>query len=150
MRRWGINRRMLVLALLPGGLIGLVLYAYFMQGQLSLLDQSLNDRGVTIVQQLAPASEFGVITGNKELLTRLATSILREQEVIGIGIVDRERHPLVSVGEMPLHGMAAWKTDSPNSLCDSSANSLLFCAPIYRTRLEVDDFPLANRAPPAP
>ncbi len=144
MKAWGINRRMLVLALFPGGVIGLVLYVYFIQAQLALLDHLLTDRGATIVQQLAPASEFGVITGNKELLTRLATSILREDEVIGISIVDRDFNHLVKVGSVLLGDWDGRPGNAKGNLCSSTKTSLLFCAPIYRTRLQVTDFPSAE------
>ena len=150
MNSWGINRRMLVLALFPGVIIAVLLYGYFIQAQLALLDQSLNDRGSTIVQQLAPASEFAVATGNRDLLTRLATSVLREDEVIGIGIVDRDDVPLVRVGALQPDVSRLVRSARMGDICERDSMALVFCAPIYRTRLQVDDFPSADHVPPTP
>jgi len=142
-RPWGIKQKVLALALLPGILIGLVLYAYFLYLQLGLLDQSLRERGQAIASQLAPASEFGVATGNTQLLALLATALLEQPDISGIALFDHAGFRLVTVGRVetaPRFG--AW-AERETGLCLDRAGRLVFCAPIQRTRLQVSDFELA-------
>lgn len=137
----GIKNRVLLLALLPGTIIALVLFIYFTRGQLELVEQSLKERGLTIARQMAPASEYGYITGNHELLSQLATSLLGQSDVAGVSITDTGNRTIFLMGS---HA-AEHKLPSPDSrdamLCGSGNAQLIFCAPIIKTEMQISDYP---------
>lgn len=141
MKGLGIRKRLLFLALLPGTIIALVLFVYFTRGQLDLVEQSLNERGLTTVRQLAPSSEYGYITGNQELLEQLATALLQQPDIAGIAIADTASRPRFVMGTLAVPRALPIPDASEASLCDSSAGQMLFCAPITKTELQISDFP---------
>ncbi len=140
MKDWNINRRVLVLALLPGVVLGLLLATYFTSLQLNRLDQSLKERGHTIVLQLAPASEYGVVSGNTEILERLASALLQESDVLGVDIRDVQGHTILSSGAVADEGSAPVPIVAQDGVCASAADAITFCAPIRQTRLRISDF----------
>jgi len=140
-RTWSITRKILFLALLPGTVIGLVLSAYFTSLQLNALDRALREEGRIIATQFAPASEFGLISGNHEMLARLATSMLQRDNVTWIGIRDTEGVVSQQVGRVRFDWQRFSTRINSDGICDETPNTLLFCAPIRKTRLQVSDFP---------
>src|SRR5215467_14570005 len=83
---WGIKSRVLFLTLVPTIIISLLLSAYFTSTRIQDLEKSLKDRGYAIALQLAPASEYGVFSGNTQTLQRLANDALSEPEVRSVSI----------------------------------------------------------------
>lgn len=141
----GIKSRLLFLALLPGSLMAAVLFVYFTIGQLQLVTAGLHERGVTIASQLGPASEYGVITGNAELLDQLTTSLMRERDIKGVSITDLSKNVIYAAGSLSVYGELPSPKETAE-LCGDFGSSLLFCAPIIRTVLPVSDYTVENDA----
>ncbi len=141
MKGWNITRKVLLLALLPGTVIALVLSAYFTSLQLDALDRALREEGQIIATQFAPASEYGVITGNHEMLSRLATSVLQREDVTWIGVRDDVGDLRVQVGRIRPDWEQMNTLPDDDGVCRVTGGTLLFCAPIRKTRLQVSDFP---------
>ena len=59
------------LALVPMAIIGVLLLFQLITGKIDDLDQSLRARSAAIARQLAPAAEYGVASGNIEVLQTL-------------------------------------------------------------------------------
>jgi diguanylate cyclase (GGDEF)-like protein/PAS domain S-box-containing protein len=95
-RRWGIRARVLFLALVPLTVIVVLLALHFITSRISDLDRELQDRGRVIARQLAPACEYGVISGNREILGSLAQSVLREADVLSVTISDTHGNVLAA------------------------------------------------------
>jgi two-component system sensor histidine kinase BarA len=76
----------LVLAVVPATLVAVVLVSYFTKTRLHDLERALEDRGEAISRHLAPASEYGVYSGNVEFLRRLAQTALDEPDVVRVSI----------------------------------------------------------------
>src|SRR5690606_16199030 len=81
-----IHTHTLMVSLIPALLLGLVLIAYFTHTRLQDLREERDAMGQLIADQLAPATEFGVITGNALVLESLLqgsldTPYLRAVEV---------------------------------------------------------------------
>lgn len=93
----GIRNRVLLVALAPAAMLALVLVTYLTNTRVQDLEQSLVNRGQAIVAQLAPASQHGVLSSNRDELTRLARSAAEAPDVVRIRIYDTERRPLVDV-----------------------------------------------------
>jgi len=96
MRNWGINKRVMFLALLPTLLIAISLATYFGFNRYSYIEDALHIKGQLIANNLAPACEYGVFSGNLEILDNLITNTLQEKDVVNITISDQNDQPLIS------------------------------------------------------
>ena len=73
-RGWNINTRTQFISLGPALLLTLLLISFFTFVRIQDLRQELNHTGQLIANQLAPATEYGVISGNNEVLESLLQS----------------------------------------------------------------------------
>ena len=87
-RSWGIQRRAVFLALAPALVIAIALTAYFLVVRYADVEEALQNRGQSLVRQLAPAAEYGAFSGNRADLARLAQAVAREPDVVSIAIYD--------------------------------------------------------------
>lgn len=92
----GIQFRLLLLGFLPTALIGLALAAYFMQARIADLDRNLAMRGELIARELAAAVASAITADDRLVLRDLADTALQEDDVIEVGIFDRQGRALVS------------------------------------------------------
>jgi len=86
--RWDIHTRTQMMSLGPALLITLLLISFFTCVRIQDLRQELNHTGQLIANQLAPASEYGVITGNAVILQSLITASLNTPHVEFVQIQD--------------------------------------------------------------
>lgn len=99
MRNWNIQRRVLATALVPAALIALVLTAYHVHTRIDEVEASTLERGRGLARHLAPVAEFGVISGNRELLASIARSALAEDRtIVRVTIRDRGGAVLARAG----------------------------------------------------
>ena len=96
-RRWDINTRTQLIALGPALLLTLLLISFFTFVRIQDLRQELNHTGQLIANQLAPATEYGVISGNKEVLESLLTATLATPHVRFLEVQDSADKVLVYV-----------------------------------------------------
>ncbi|MCP1457295.1 ATP-binding protein [Pseudomonas kilonensis] len=96
-RRWDINTRTQLIALGPALLLTVLLISFFTFVRIQDLRQELNHTGQLIANQLAPATEYGVISGNKEVLESLLTATLATPHVRFLEIQDSTDKVLVYV-----------------------------------------------------
>jgi len=96
MRNWGINKRVMFLALLPTLLITLSLTTYFSFSRYTYIEESLHIKGQLIADNLSPASEYGVFAGNLDILEHLISNTLQENDVTNITISNKYNEPLIS------------------------------------------------------
>lgn len=73
---WDIHTRTQIISLGPALLLTLLLISFFTFVRIQDLRQELNHTGQLIANQLAPASEYGVISGNNEVLEGLMRATL--------------------------------------------------------------------------
>ncbi len=96
---WGIRTRVLFLALAPA-LLSLALLSYYViSARIQDVNAELNERGRALAKHLASASEFGLFSGNRELLQALAQAALQENDVDRIEILDLDRKKIVVVSK---------------------------------------------------
>jgi signal transduction histidine kinase len=96
-RRWDINTRTQLISLGPALLLTLLLISFFTFVRLQDLRQELNHTGQLIANQLAPATEYGVISGNNEVLDSLLKATLATPNVHFLEIQDSANRILVHV-----------------------------------------------------
>ncbi|UUY07586.1 ATP-binding protein [Pseudomonas sp. J452] len=101
-RNWTIHSRTQLISVGPALLLTVLLISFFTYERLQDLRQELNRTGQLIANQLAPAAEYGVISGNLEVLDNLLSSTLTTSHVRFLEVRDREENILVYV-EQPNH-----------------------------------------------
>ncbi len=113
MRNWSIKWRVLLLALIPPIAISLILAVYFTKVRFGEVQQSLHDRGRALVRQLAPATEYGLFTRNREILQDLADTVRREVDVSLVTISDGAGQFLAVSGDLEQREVL---TEKPRSI----------------------------------
>jgi signal transduction histidine kinase/CheY-like chemotaxis protein len=96
-RQWDINTRTQIISLGPALLLTLLLIGFFTFVRIQDLRQELDHTGQLIANQLAPASEYGVIVGNEEVLKGLMRATLSTPHVRFIEVQDHDNKVLVYV-----------------------------------------------------
>ncbi|MFJ2986141.1 MULTISPECIES: ATP-binding protein [unclassified Pseudomonas] len=132
---WDIHTRTQIISLGPALLLTLLLISFFTFVRIQDLRQELNHTGQLIANQLAPASEYGVISGNNEVLEGLMRATLSIPHVRFLEVQDSRNHILVYVEQS-----------------DESANRAqrveVFQAPIRLQQIRLDsDFLQQGKAP---
>ncbi len=132
MKHLSIRTQVLLMALLPLLVIALLLTGHFTTHRVRELDRALNEHGQAIARQLAPACEYGVFAGNREILARLGEAALRETDVVGVTVTDDLGAVLAQVvrGDQRMLTTAA----------AAASLMLTFRAPIERSEVPVEDF----------
>jgi diguanylate cyclase (GGDEF)-like protein len=136
----GIKARMMLLTVVPTFAITLFLTAYSISKSINTLNDSLSDRGRIIATQVAPASEYGVLSGNITFLqTLIQQTISREDDIISVLITNAEGFRLAVSGQIPYQV----KPNLTNDLTVLEINQpeyIVLSAPIIRSKVEIDDF----------
>ncbi|WWL44924.1 response regulator [Pseudomonas parakoreensis] len=96
-RRWDINTRTQLISLGPALLLTLLLISFFTFVRIQDLRQELNHTGQLIANQLAPATEYGVISGNNEVLESLLEATLATPNVRFLEVQDSANRILAYV-----------------------------------------------------
>lgn len=146
MREWGIKTRVLFLTLVPTIAIALLLSAYFTSTRIQDLEQALKNRGYAISLQLAPASEYGVFSGNTHTLQRIANDALSEPEVRSVSIFNKEGRLLAHSGheqQTPMNIISVSDLAHGITMADTGS-SLLFTVPVTIRDVIVEDFAYAD------
>ena len=103
MNDWGIRARVILLALIPTGIVALVMGAYFVTARVQDLNVNVQDRGITIANYVAQTSEYSLISHNSEALDRLAISARDgDEDILAVGIYANNNMLLASSGTVEL------------------------------------------------
>ncbi|MGE3320329.1 MAG: response regulator, partial [Candidatus Berkiella sp.] len=106
------------------------------------LEKALRDRGYAIALQLAPASEYGVFSGNTHTLQRLANDALSEPEVRSVSIFNKDGRLLAHAGhehQTPTNILSVMDQSHGITMADTG-NSLLFTVPVTIRDVIIEDF----------
>ena len=101
--RLGIRSRVLLLALLPAGLMALVLGSYFTWLQQSDLRTQLLQRGKMIAEQLAPLAAPAMAKRAPAQLERIAAQTLEQTDVRAVAFLAPDRTRLAHAGPSMLN-----------------------------------------------
>jgi len=96
-RGWNISTRTQILSLGPALLLTLLLISFFTVVRIQDLRQELTHTGQLIANQLAPASEYGVIVGNDDVLESLMKATMSTPHVRFLEVQDSMGKVLVHV-----------------------------------------------------
>ncbi|MHC8383032.1 ATP-binding protein [Pseudomonas sp. LB3P14] len=127
-RRWDINTRTQIISLGPALLLTLLLISFFTFVRIQDLRRELNHTGQLIANQLAPATEYGVISGNNEVLDSLLKATLATPNVRFLEVQDSANRILVYV-------------EQPSETHNRSQQVEVFQAPVRLQRIQLhNDF----------
>ncbi|UJJ31340.1 ATP-binding protein [Halopseudomonas maritima] len=98
LRRGTIYSRLILIATLPALLMGVVGFTFFTTARLDDVNRELQVTGQLIAEQLAPAAEYGVISGNLRTLESLVKGALNVPHVRYVKVYDRTGRPLLHLG----------------------------------------------------
>jgi diguanylate cyclase (GGDEF)-like protein len=147
MKEPGIRQRVFWLSILPAVLISSALLFYLTAAKVQDMEVSLSDRGAAIVRHLAPAAEYGVISGNQDILSPLIATASREPDVKGVGILDANRRVLSKAGKISCDSLTNGAAVSVRGVKRLDlGESLIFYAPITRTEVSLDEYSLGDAA----
>lgn len=139
MKHWGIQGKVLFLALAPAALIAVVLAMHFVNSRIADLEQSLRDRGLSIARQLAPASEYGVFSGNREILRRLTDAARQEADVNWVAVTDSKGVLLAQSGNSGQRPGLIGAHAGLHLVKTENANTLSFSTPVKLSQLDIED-----------
>lgn len=143
MKRWfhsqSIKTRVLISALVPLVVVTATLGYYMTTARLSDVEQQLVQRGIAIVNYLAPLSEFGLIADNRDLLEPVLRRALAEPDVHSVAILDLEKNVI-------LRGDNSDRSDHTGSATSPrpEETTLVFTTPIRSSQVRVSDYPLVE------
>ena len=115
--RWNIRTRTQMMSLGPALLLTLLLISFFTFIRIQDLRQELNHTGQLIANQLAPASEYGILSGNTEMLNSQAKASLNTPHVQFVQVQD------------PANNML-FHAEQPASGADRESHAEIFQAPV--------------------
>ncbi len=137
---WDIRTRVLFVALVPTIVLGLLLTALLTFSRISDLEEALNQRGRALARQLSATAEFGLFSGNRDALQRLAASALSAADLYGVAIYDRDGS-LMAVAGLQVHARDSDAFLKPGSedIRNVSSQMLRIVEPVRYSRSLDDD-----------
>ena len=143
MRNWSIKKRVLFLALLPTLVIAFSLATYFNYSRITSFEDALHEKGQLIADHLAPACEYGVFSGNLEILETLIEKTLSDKDIVNVTISNTYDEVLLTRNS-PIKEKKQKKSILYSFINDEQ---LRFHAVITSTEINVDDFGQLFEAP---
>lgn len=132
MKHWGIRSRVLLVALAPLLLSGVIGGVWLVLDRLSSLENELIERGHATARQVAASADYGVFSGNTEVLVLLIEAARREKDVTGVMVSSRDGDLVVSGGTLSREAYVPGARPAGLALVEL-ASSTLFIEPIVRS-----------------
>lgn len=144
-----LHQRLLLAALLPAALLASLITGVVLHRGTRLLDQALLDHGTAIVSFLAPAAEYGVISGNRAPLDSLLQAAVDQPEVSAAAAYDERGALLASRGRIAVLPEEVLRRVGTGVVPDSEPAVVALIAPIVSAEMQIEDEPpVGDPAPP--
>ena len=150
MRGLRLTHRILLLTLAPAWLITLLLTLLVVVVGVTEIDGALKVRGTVIVRQLAPASEYGAFSGNREVLQALTQAVMREDDAKAVMITDAEHRVLALSGKPGKFSRSHDGVVEQAKVLQDEQDAVVFAAPIYQDAPQGDSFGLLDQTTAKP
>lgn len=143
MKRGGIQRQLLVAGVIPAVVVTIIVSTWLVTMRVSDLREHQRRLGQVVASQLAPAAEYGVFSGNTQVLRRLADAALIEADLRAVTIRDRNGMALAAAGKNAAPGgdsspIAAWLA---TYFVEPDATAV-FRAPVVQPTTDLGEFDL--------
>ena len=147
--RLSIHDRLLLVALLPAALIAVLVTGLVLYRGTQALDDALRERGNAIATSIAPAAEYGVISGNRASLDALVRAVKLLRDVSGVAIYNDEGELLASGGRFGVVERERLHAVNQTTVEDVTNGTLAVLAPVFPGSVSIDDL-LHLEADPRP
>lgn len=142
---FSIRSTVMLYTLAPMLVIATLVCAWFVNFRIEDLDEALNQRGISTARQLAVVSEYALLTGNRNQLAKLASTLLRREGIRSVSIYDSKRQLLTHQGPQPLEPGTLIASLGLNKSIYRTEHSFRYAVPVL---LGADN--LINDLSPAP
>lgn len=133
--RLSLKHRLMLIVMIPAALLASGIAGLFMARSSDAANEALNRRALAIVSFLAPAAEYGVISGNRNTLLSLTQAVLEQRNVTAVVIHDADGE-LLAYGGRPQYILNHRETVGINSNLNGR---LIATAPVLIAPLHVLD-----------
>lgn len=140
MKRHGIERQILLVALIPILILAVLMESHSIYMRFADLDRAVLERSQLMVHQLASSSEYAVFSGNAALLTRNIEAALAQQDAKKVAVLDESANLLLGGGIKPGAFAALSKKANLQTPVYQDAEVLVLYEPIFATQISVDEF----------
>jgi signal transduction histidine kinase/ActR/RegA family two-component response regulator len=144
MKNWRLTHRILMLALVPLWTITILLTSLVVVVGITQIEDAVKVRGSIIVRGLAPASEYGVFSGNRDVLKALTKAVMREDDVNAVMIIDAE-HNVLALSGKPANLIKHAGMIQQGKVSHDDHDFIIVTAPIYQGADEEEGFGLLNQ-----
>ena len=97
MKSLGLSKQIIILAIFPALLVGIMLSVYFTYDQLSFITRSQAKYGDFIIKQIQPVVEHALINNNMQTLKPVLHSIISNENVNYIKISNTSNHDVITI-----------------------------------------------------
>jgi signal transduction histidine kinase/CheY-like chemotaxis protein len=139
MQRWRIRTRVLFLALVPTSMIVVVLATFFTYFRALEIGHVLEERGAAIARHVARMAEFGLFSGDRAALQRIADDARSEADVDSVVIFDADSHAMAQ--SPPARDASQGTTPPGPQVARIDSRRLVFTEPVLQTLLQFSDVP---------
>lgn len=153
LRTMTLTQRVLITVLAPVFLLALLISALYLDRDAELAEQATRERGLAIVSFLAPAAEYGVISGNAASMRGLLDAALAQQDIAAAAIYGRDGAQAALAGTALIANLEALAAASAPHLISHGAGRYGFAAAVTSQPVAVDELgsgALAARADVVP
>ncbi|MEY4592510.1 MAG: hypothetical protein RIR18_1405 [Pseudomonadota bacterium] len=133
-----LYQRLMLTTLLPACVLVLVLAAYFAIAGLRSMEGQLFLHGQDIVRYMAPSSEYGVLSGNRQALQNMVQVAMEQRDVRGAAIVSTDGQISAMSGRLSLDTGLLTTPPRTASKIAHGDGWVTFAAPILRTTTDED------------
>ncbi len=130
MNNLSIKSKVILITIIPVFITASLLSSFFVKEQLSDTETALNEKGQTIAKYLAPALEYGLLSGNQSYLDALIKNTLSIPDVNSVTILDANQHIIAR---------QSIKSTKPDDSAEVDSEGMFFSSNIYHTEVDIDD-----------
>lgn len=148
--RLTLRARLLLTVLLPVLLLSGAMTAVSLVRGARMAEQEIAERGLAIVSFLAPAAEYGVISGSRGSLDGLMLALRAQEDVAAAVLYDRRGEEIARLGEPVLGDADGARRVSKASRLRRQDQRVGFAAPVLSVPVAVDEFAAGRETALAP
>ncbi len=99
MKRLGISKQIMIVAILPALVVSALLTSYHIWDHFNFISLSLNHHGRLIAKQISPAAEYATYSGNIDLIKPLVNTVINDNPVVRVQIYDKYDNILLDISK---------------------------------------------------
>ncbi len=137
-----IKSQLLALSIIPIIILSIVLAVSYSLMQVNYISKINYDYGVTLTNNIGPACEFGILTGNQSFLESIAEQVIATSHAVNVTIYDENYQILLNRETEKSHKLPeSWNSISGNmdSKYYETENFTSFLSAIYSRPVDVYD-----------